>query len=128
VLDASAGVEIALWTELGVRLSEHVADAEEIVVPDHFYVEVAAALRRMDLRGTLPEEESWGALQSLLSLDARRVDSAPLMADAWRLRRNVTIGDALYVVIAQRLDIALVTGDSRLAGAPGLGIEILGAA
>jgi len=41
------------------------------------------------------------------------------------MRHNVTIGDGLYVAIAQRLDIALVTGDARLARAPNLGIEIL---
>jgi len=35
------------------------------------------------------------------------------------------VADALYVVIARRLQVALVTGDSRLARAPGLGVSVL---
>jgi predicted nucleic acid-binding protein len=35
------------------------------------------------------------------------------------------VADALYVVIVRRLDVALVTGDVRLAQAPGLGVHLL---
>jgi len=68
VLDASAGVEIALWTDAGSRLARHVISAEEIVVPDHFSVEGAAALRRMELRGVITPEEAWTAVKQLLTL------------------------------------------------------------
>ena len=54
VLDASAGVEIALWTDDGSRLARHILDADEIAVPDHFHLEYAAALGRMELRGDSP--------------------------------------------------------------------------
>jgi predicted nucleic acid-binding protein len=37
VLDASAGVEIVLWTDEGSRLARHVLDADEVAVPDHFH-------------------------------------------------------------------------------------------
>ena len=43
VLDASAGVEIALWTEQGSRLASVVLEADEIAVPDHFHLECASA-------------------------------------------------------------------------------------
>jgi len=36
------------------------------------------------------------------------------------MRQNVTVADALYVVVARRLEVALVTGDLRLAQAPGV--------
>jgi predicted nucleic acid-binding protein len=42
------------------------------------------------------------------------------------MRHNVTVADALYGVIARRLGVPLVTGDVRLAKAPGLGVEMLG--
>lgn len=100
-------------------------DADEIVVPDHFHLECASALRRMELRGELSATEARETLEQLLALRVRRIDTAPLFSQAWTLRRNVTVADALYVVIARRLDVALVTGDARLTRAPGLGIPIL---
>jgi predicted nucleic acid-binding protein len=126
VLDASAGVEMALLTELGATLAEHVEEADEVVVPDHFHLEAAAAIRRLELRGALDGAGARDAFGELLSLGVRRIDTWGLLVEAWELRHNVTVADALYVVLARRLDIALVTGDGRLARAPGLGVEVLG--
>lgn len=53
------------------------------------------------------------------------VDTTALLPEAWGLRRNVTVPDALYVVIARRLQVAPLTGDTRLARAPGLGVSVL---
>lgn len=125
VLDASAGVEIVLWTDEGSRLAGHVLDAGEVAVPDHFHLECAAALRRMERRGELSAAGAQTALDQLLALRVRRVDTAPLLREAWGMRHNVTMADALYVVIARRLGVALVTGDIRLARAPGLGVDVL---
>jgi predicted nucleic acid-binding protein len=57
------------------------------------------------------------AFDQLLALRVRRVDTAPLLREAWNMRANVTVADAL--------DVALVTGDVRLAQAPGLGVHVL---
>ncbi|MGH8906669.1 MAG: hypothetical protein ACRD0K_09165 [Egibacteraceae bacterium] len=38
---------------------------------------------------------------------------------------NVTVADALYVVLARRLGAPLVTGDRRLTRAPSLGIRLI---
>jgi len=121
---ASAGVEIVLWTDEGSRLASHVVDAQ-VAVPDHFHVECAAALRRLEMRGELTPDDAQAALDQLLALGVRRVDTAPLLREAWSLRHNVTVADALYVVVARRLEVALVTGDLRLAQAPGLGVDVL---
>lgn len=95
------------------------------MVPDHFHLECGAALRRLELHGELTSEEAQAAFDQLLALRVRRVDTAPLLRPAWSMRHNVTLADALYVTIAQRLSVALVTGDLRLARAPGLGISVL---
>jgi predicted nucleic acid-binding protein len=79
----------------------------------------------MELRGQLTTTEAHTALDQMLALRVRRVDTAPLLREAWNMRANVTVTDALYVVIARRLDVALVTGDVRLAQAPGLGVHVL---
>lgn len=125
VLDASAAVEIALWTDEGCRLASHLRFADEVVVPDHFHLECAAALRRMERRGELTPDDAQAALNQLLALRVRRADTAPLLPEAWSMRHNVTVADALYVVVARRLDVALITGDVRLARAPGLAVVVL---
>ncbi len=126
VLDASAGVEMVLLTELGTMLAGHLEAADEVVVPDHFHLEAAAAIRRLELRGALVGAGARDAFGELLSFGVRRVDTWGLLVEAWELRQNVTVADALYVVLARRLGVALITGDVRLARAPGIGVEVLG--
>ena len=52
----------------------------------------------------------------------RRASVRTLASEAWALRHNVTIGDALYVVMARHLHATLITLDVRLANAPTLGV------
>lgn len=87
--------------------------------------EGVAALRHMELRGALTATEALEALRQVLALQVRRVSTLPLLADAWTMRHNITVADALYVIIARGLGVALVTGDSRLARAPGLDIDVI---
>ena len=68
--------------------------------------------------------EAQTALEQLLDLRVRRVFTASLLREAWGMRHNVTVVDALYVIIARRLQVALGTGDARLARAPGLGVGV----
>lgn len=42
---------------------------------------------------------------------------APLLDGAWKLRRDLRLVDALFVEVANRLDVPLVTTDARLAAA-----------
>jgi len=106
-------------------LARHVVEADEVVVPDHFHLEGAAALRRLEIHGEVDADEVQGAFQRFLALRVRRVDTRPLVEEAWAMRRNVTVADALYVVLARRLGVPLVSGDVRLGRAPGLGIQVL---
>ena len=94
VLDASAGVEVVLWTEQGSRLASHVLAAAEIVVPDHFHLECASALGASNSAEVSPTEAQT-ALEQLLDLRVRHVSMAPLVREAWGMRHNVTVGDAL---------------------------------
>jgi predicted nucleic acid-binding protein len=47
-----------------------------------------------------------------------------LMERIWELRHNLTPYDASYVALAERLGAALVTGDVRMAKAPGITASI----
>jgi predicted nucleic acid-binding protein len=124
VLDASAGVEWVLQSEIGRRV-ERALDAREIWVPEHFYVETAATIRRLQLSRQTTEERASIALSRLIGMPAHRVQIRPLLSEAWTLRHNITVADALYVVMAKHLRATLVTVDVNLANAPTLGIDTL---
>lgn len=120
VLDASAGVEIALRTPIGRQLRAKLPAGAETWVPEHYYAESVGVLRRDELNHRFDPARIQVALDRLLTAPARRVSVKPLMAEAWRLRQNLTIADALYVVLATHVGAELVTSDLRLANAPGL--------
>ncbi len=65
------------------------------------------------------------ALTRLLSTPTRQVAVKPLLVEAWTLRHNLTIADALYVVLARHLEASLVTADRRLASAPALPVRTI---
>jgi predicted nucleic acid-binding protein len=70
------------------------------------------------------------ALADMVALPLRRARHRPLLARCWELRDNLTVYDASYVALAEALDATLLTGDERLARAPGpqCRIEVLRAA
>lgn len=125
MLDASAGVELALKTPIGRRLDELMPGDATIWVPEHFYAEAAAVLRRLELNQNTTPTRVQLALARLLSTPTRQVAVKPLLAEAWTLRHNLTIADALYVVVACHLETTLVTADRRLANAPGLPVPTI---
>ena len=118
VLDASAGVEMLLTTEVGRVIRERLPVAVEEWVPEIYLSEVAGTLRRAELSGRVRPERAAIALGDLLAGPQRRVQVRTLLPEAGTLRHNLTINDALYVVLARHLGAALVTADMRLAKAP----------
>lgn len=120
VLDASAGVEIVLRTARGEDLLEVLESRDAVVIaPSHFLVEGAGALRRLERSGEVKRDRARFAIARLTQLvTPAALDD--LIVDAWALRDNLTIADALYVVLARRTGAALMTTDERMLGAPGL--------
>jgi predicted nucleic acid-binding protein len=97
---------------------------EHITVPELADVEVASVLRRHLRIGTLDARRAGLALSDLAALPARRAPHRPLLARCWELRDNLTMYDAAYVALAEALGATLLTGDRRLAAAPGPRCEI----
>ena len=125
VLDASGGVELALQTPIGRRLQAKIPAGATSWVPEHYYVEAVAVLRRDELNQRYDPARVQAALDRLLSAPARRVSVKRLMTEAWILRHSLTVADALYVVVAQHLSAPLVTTDLRLANAPTLPVTTI---
>ncbi len=125
VLDASAGVDLLLDTPAGRRLQELLPSGATWWVPEHYFIEVAGALRRAELHGSVPSTRVSRAMDSLAAAPVRRVQVRPLLADAWSRRSNLTIGDAIYIVLAEHLGAALVTSDIKLSNAPTLRVQTI---
>lgn len=123
VVDASIAVEYLLRTALGRQVAGTIEEAD-LVAPELLDAEVLAVLRREVLRGTLREKRAAEALADLQAWDVERVDHRDLLREAWKLRRNVTAYDALYVAVARRDGATILTADGPLSRAPGLGVVI----
>ena len=59
VLDASAGVEWLLLTDIGRRVDLAVTD-RSVWVPEHYFVETAATIRRLELLDQISSERAHG--------------------------------------------------------------------
>lgn len=103
------------------------ASGEPLWAPHLVDAEVGHVLRRGVLAGELRPGRAKSALADLADLPLRRSGHRGLLERAWALRANVSFYDGLYVALAERLDVPLLTLDRRLAGAPGIRatIEVL---
>ena len=83
VVDASAGAEIVARTRRGRALAGLVPIDAEGWVPEHFYAEVLAALRRQALvQKLISEAQAAGAVARLRSWRLHKVSVAPLVQSA----------------------------------------------
>lgn len=123
VVDASALLELLLGTETGSQVRRALRDAET-VAPAHLDAEVLSALGRLAREDRLPPGAVRVRLRALARAPIGRFAFAPLLEDAWAMRENVAMRDALYVALARRLDASLLTADGALSRAPGLGVPV----
>ena len=113
VLDASAALDIALG--LRPRLAMLLV-GEDLHAPMTFDVEVASALRRLELTKVLATEQIEQVRANMSSLALVRHPPAPQLINAcWPWRHNITIQDGVYVALAHLLQASLMTTDHRLA-------------
>jgi predicted nucleic acid-binding protein len=92
---------------------------EHLALPELADLEVAAVLRRQLRAGTIDARRAGLALDDLAALPAQRAPHRPLLARCWELRDNLTVYDAAYIALAEAMQATLLTGDQRLAQAPG---------
>lgn len=103
----------------GRRARREVRTAGEIASPDLVDVETVAVLRKRWFAGTISDRRFASAIADLEAIDLDRYPTLPLIGRSYELRSNVTAYDAVYVALAEALDCDLLTGDQRLASAPG---------
>ncbi|HEX2039680.1 MAG TPA: type II toxin-antitoxin system VapC family toxin [Acidimicrobiales bacterium] len=125
VFDASAGVEMLLRTPTGRRLQAKLPADLRTWVPEVYFTEVAGVLRRDEMHGRHDAARVALGFDRLLSAPVHRAQVRSLLSEAWALRHNLTVTDALYVALARHLDAPLVTTDLNLANTPNLSIATI---
>ncbi|MBS1848442.1 MAG: type II toxin-antitoxin system VapC family toxin [Actinobacteria bacterium] len=103
--------------------------ADRLSAPELIDLEVVSVVRRLVHRGDLDPARADDAIADLVDLPIRRLSHHGLVDRVWAHRQNLTPYDAVYVALAEALDVVLVTADRRLAHAPGLTcrVEVVGA-
>ena len=97
------------------RHAPHLVDAE-----------VGNVLRRHARAGLISTAEAEVALRSLRALVQHRYPHpGPLAELAWRYRESLSFYDALYVALAVRLGVPLLSADVRLSNAGHCPVELV---
>ena len=117
VVDASAYLDLLLDV-LPEPDRRHFAG--DLAVPELFLVELANGLARCERRGLVDAARASLMLAEAVSAPFEVVPTAELVERAFELRANLSVYDACYVALAERLGCGILTADRRLARAPGL--------
>ncbi|WP_010148069.1 type II toxin-antitoxin system VapC family toxin [Serinicoccus profundi] len=92
---------------------------EDLAAPSLVDLDVVSVWRGLARGGQLDARRVAAALDDLRALPLQRVDHQTLVVRSWELREDLTIYDASYVALAEALQTTLLTGDRRIARAPG---------
>lgn len=124
VLDASVLANAVADNGPDGRRARAALRGEELAAPDLIDVETVSVLRKRWQADDLTTRAFRRSVADLADLPIARYPALPLMPRAFELRANVTPYDAAYVGLAEALACPLLTGDARLAKAPGPRCEI----
>jgi predicted nucleic acid-binding protein len=123
VVDASVIVELLAYDLDPARLGD-----EELAAPHLVDTEVLNVLRRLVAHGVLSGVQGADAIDGFGRLTLTRFPADWLRQRMWELRQDLSAYDATYVALAEVTNAtSLLTTDSRLANAPGVGcpVEVL---
>ena len=114
VVDASAVVELLLGGTRGVAIGDRLR-GQALHAPAHLDAEVLSAFGRLHRAGHISARIVSQRVRALSAAPIQRHALPQLLAGAWGRRANLSLLDALYVELADRLDVGLLTTDRRLA-------------
>jgi predicted nucleic acid-binding protein len=119
VLDASVVAAAFLPEPHAAAARSLLASGARLLAPDLIYSELANVLWKRRRRGELTADEAAALLTDILRLPIRTTSSAGLLDAALHLanRLDRTVYDCLYLSLAIREGVAMVTADRRLVNA-----------
>lgn len=114
VLDAATLVDLLSRTELAAPVAARLRGSI-LHAPALIDAEVLSALGRLQRAGELTDTDVETALTQLETVPMTRHLIPGLLGGAWARRGALRLTDALYVELADQLDVTVVTTDQRLA-------------
>lgn len=119
VVDSSAVIDAVLARPPKPKLVARLADDGDLHAPHLIDVEILHALRRLVQTGAAHEARVDDARADIDDIALTRYPVGSLGDRVWALRHQMTAYDAVFVSLAEALDVPLVTCDRRLARAHG---------
>lgn len=116
VVDASALVDLLLDNDLGRAVRRRIT-GHALHAPAHVDAEVLSALGRLHRAGDLDAGTVETKLHELAAAPIQRHAVKDLLIGAWVRRHQLRLVDAVYVELAARRRLTLVTTDYRLRAA-----------
>jgi predicted nucleic acid-binding protein len=122
VIDASVAIDYLLNPTPPQSL--RAAFSQPLYAPSLLDFEVTSAMRGLLLSDQVQLATLRQALGDFATLDIDRVPMTGLLPRLLELSHNFTSYDAAYIVLAQLLDLPLVTSDRKLGEARRLGVDV----
>ena len=113
VLDASALVDLVLAHPIGAAVGARI-EGRVLHAPAHLDAEVLSALGRLLRAGALTARAVSRQIDLVAAAPIDRHPLAEMLRGAWMRRAQLRLADALYVELAVRLGLPLVTTDAAL--------------
>lgn len=125
ILDSCVAIKTVLpeeHSEIAARLrDEYVRGIHELLAPDVLPVEFAHAITRAHRRGIISNAEATLGMRDFLQVLPELHESILLLPRAFEISLKARIGvyDCLYLALAEREGIPVITTDGPLSKAPG---------
>lgn len=123
VIDASVLVDLLAGSDYAAPAKKRLASTV-LHAPAHMDTEVLSALGRIQRAGELTTADVDAAVSALTAIPVTRHPVSELAAGAWARRADLRLTDALYVELAARIRVPVLTTDHRLARASSLAESI----
>lgn len=119
MVDTSALIDAVLARPAKRSLLSRLSDDGDLHAPHLIDVEVQHALRHLSLTHAVHEARLEDARSDIADITLTRYPVGPLADRVWELRHQLTAYDAVFVALAETLEVPLITCDRRLTRAGG---------
>jgi predicted nucleic acid-binding protein len=115
VVDSTALLDLMVATDVGLLLESRLEGCK-LHAPSHIDAEVVDGICRLERAGLVTSSRAIALLESLTAAPIVRHPLPELCKGAWPWRERMSVSDALYVALAQKCCLTLITTDSAKAG------------
>jgi predicted nucleic acid-binding protein len=119
IVDASVVIRMLRTRAFDQRLRKRLAPPRRLHAPTLIDAEVLSAIRGLLIGGKITTIAALDMMRAFAQLRIVRHPAIPYLLRAMELCHNFTFYDALYVALAEKLRMPLLTRDARISRASG---------